>query len=117
MKLTVLTITENRAGSIGSRRTSARTQSSPAGCSRYVSHLATVPTIFDASVNIDYRNSDQRFVTCSKALDVEPLSNVCKLLYTEPLALDLLALHIKLSDVIFYSLLLLDEYDCETVGT
>lgn len=59
----------------------------------------------------------QRFASCSKAHDVEALGNVCKVLYTEPFALDLLALHVKLSDLVFYSLLFLDEYDCETVGT
>jgi mediator of RNA polymerase II transcription subunit 5 len=30
--------------------------------------------------------------------------------------MDLVALHVTVSDLIFYALLFLEEYDCETVG-
>jgi hypothetical protein len=49
-------------------------------------------------------------------LDVESLSHLCKLLYTVAEGLDIIALHVKVSDLIFYALVFLEDYDCETVG-
>ncbi|KAF5313955.1 hypothetical protein D9611_006864 [Ephemerocybe angulata] len=71
----------------------------------------------DVSVHALFANLVlKRFSAAAKTLDVEALSHLCKLMYTHPFALDLLALHVKLSDLVFYSLLFLEEYDCETVG-
>lgn len=49
--------------------------------------------------------------------DVEALSHLCKILYTYDIALDIAALHVRISDLVFHALSLLDEYDCETVGS
>lgn len=38
------------------------------------------------------------------------------MLYSNDRLLDLLALHIKISDLLYYALHFLDLYDCETVG-
>jgi mediator of RNA polymerase II transcription subunit 5 len=48
--------------------------------------------------------------------DVESLSHLCRLLYTHEAALDILAIHVKIYDIIFRALLFLEQYDCETVG-
>ncbi|KAH6917313.1 mediator complex subunit Med5-domain-containing protein [Coprinopsis sp. MPI-PUGE-AT-0042] len=58
----------------------------------------------------------QRFEASSNGNDVEPLSRLCQLLYTHRTALDAIALHVKLSDLVFYALSFLEGYDCETVG-
>lgn len=55
----------------------------------------------------------KKFVT---AVDVESLSQLCKLLYTHATALDIVALHVRISDLLFHALLFLDSYDCETIG-
>lgn len=49
--------------------------------------------------------------------DVEALSHLCKILYMYDFALDITALHARISDLVFHALSLLDEYDCETVGS
>lgn len=49
--------------------------------------------------------------------DVEALSHLCKILYTYDIALDIAALHVRISDLVFHALSLLDEYDCESVGS
>lgn len=58
----------------------------------------------------------QRFSSVARTLDVESLSHLCKILYTQDRVLDILAIHIKISDLIFHALSFLEEYDCETVG-
>ncbi|TFK30512.1 hypothetical protein FA15DRAFT_662476 [Coprinopsis marcescibilis] len=58
----------------------------------------------------------KRFSTSSKSLDVEALSRLCKWMYTQPSIMDLVSLHARISDLVFYALLFLEEYDCETVG-
>lgn len=58
----------------------------------------------------------RRFTSLSTTFDVDSLSHLCKMLYTYEAALDILALHMKISDLIFRSLSFLNQYDCETVG-
>ncbi|KAG6875320.1 hypothetical protein C0992_004322 [Termitomyces sp. T32_za158] len=58
----------------------------------------------------------RRFTTLATTYDVDALSHLCKVLYTIEVILDIMTLHIKVSDLIFRALLFLDEYDCETVG-
>lgn len=48
--------------------------------------------------------------------DLEVLSHLMKILYTHEFALDILSLHLKISDVLFDAIHLLTDYDCETVG-
>ncbi|KAF8349998.1 hypothetical protein F5887DRAFT_1059221 [Amanita rubescens] len=58
----------------------------------------------------------KRFTSLAAIFDVEALSHLCKILYTYDFALDITALHARISDLVFHALSLLDEYDCETVG-
>ncbi|TFK41086.1 mediator complex subunit Med5-domain-containing protein [Crucibulum laeve] len=58
----------------------------------------------------------KRFSAVVNSLDAESLSHICKILYSYPVALDIIALHVKMEDIIFFSLLFLEQYDCETVG-
>ncbi len=58
----------------------------------------------------------QRFTNTTTSLDVESLSYVCKVLYTHEPALEIVALHTKLSELLALGLALLEDYDCETVG-
>ncbi|KAF8735483.1 hypothetical protein AX14_001979 [Amanita brunnescens Koide BX004] len=58
----------------------------------------------------------KRFTSLASMFDVEALSHLCKILYTYDFALDIAALHVRISDLVFHALSLLDEYDCETVG-
>lgn len=58
----------------------------------------------------------QKFSSLVTAVDVESLSPLCKLLYTHAVALDIVALHVKICDLLFLALLFLDSYDCETIG-
>ncbi|KAK2461858.1 hypothetical protein APHAL10511_006321 [Amanita phalloides] len=58
----------------------------------------------------------KRFTSLASMFDVEALSHLCRILYTYDFALDIVSLHVKISDLVYYALLLLDEYDCETVG-
>ena len=58
----------------------------------------------------------KRFTTLATTYDVDALSHLCKALYTNEVLLDIMALHIKVSDLISRALLFLDQYDCETVG-
>ncbi|KAI6132767.1 mediator complex subunit Med5-domain-containing protein [Pisolithus croceorrhizus] len=48
--------------------------------------------------------------------NLEILSHLMKILYTHDFALDILSLHLKISDVLFDAIHLLTDYDCETVG-
>jgi len=49
-------------------------------------------------------------------MDVDSLGLTCKILHTYDHALEMVALHVKIYDLIFFSLQFLEEYDCETVG-
>jgi len=60
--------------------------------------------------------SFQRFTQFATSLDTDDLSHLCKILYTSDFALDILALHIKLTELVFRALGFLEEYDCGTVG-
>lgn len=41
---------------------------------------------------------------------------MCRALYLNEPALDLISLHVRISDLIFYALSFLENYECETVG-
>ncbi|KAF8168029.1 mediator complex subunit Med5-domain-containing protein [Crassisporium funariophilum] len=58
----------------------------------------------------------KRFSSLVTALEVESLGHLCKILYTYDYVLDIVALHVRISDLLFYCLQFLEEYDCETVG-
>ncbi|KAH7931048.1 hypothetical protein BV22DRAFT_1053726 [Leucogyrophana mollusca] len=58
----------------------------------------------------------KRFTAHTKTLDVEVLSHLTKILYSHDIALDIVSLHIKVTDLVFDALEFLSEYDCETVG-
>jgi mediator of RNA polymerase II transcription subunit 5 len=51
------------------------------------------------------------------SMDVDILGPTCKLLHTYDRAIEIIALHTRIYDLIFYSLWFLEEYDCEIVGT
>ncbi|KAL9716176.1 hypothetical protein Ac2012v2_000621 [Leucoagaricus gongylophorus] len=58
----------------------------------------------------------KRFTQFATSLDTDDLSHLCRILYTSDYALDILALHIKLTELVFRALRFLEEYDCGTVG-
>ncbi|KAH0838360.1 mediator complex subunit Med5-domain-containing protein [Lanmaoa asiatica] len=58
----------------------------------------------------------KRFTSHSKSGDLEVLSHLTKMLYAHDFALDILSLHLKITDLVFEALELLHEYDCETIG-
>ncbi|KAF9015279.1 mediator complex subunit Med5-domain-containing protein [Cyathus striatus] len=58
----------------------------------------------------------KRFVSLTNTLEVESLSTVCKVLCLNDMVLDIVALHIKVSDMVYYALIFLERYDCETIG-
>ena len=49
-------------------------------------------------------------------MDAESLGLVCKMLSTHEMALDMLSLHAKISDLVAHALAFIEDYDCETVG-
>lgn len=49
--------------------------------------------------------------------DVELPSRLSKLLNSHEDALDIVSLHVKMSELLPYALAFLADYDCETVGT
>ncbi|KAL0580378.1 hypothetical protein V5O48_001623 [Marasmius crinis-equi] len=57
-----------------------------------------------------------RIATCAGRFDVEGLSQLCRILHLRDYAVDILALHTKLTDPISQILLFLEDYNCETVG-
>jgi mediator of RNA polymerase II transcription subunit 5 len=59
----------------------------------------------------------KRFTTLVVLQDVEPLSHLSKILYTHDGILDIISLHVRLSDFIAAGLAFLEDYDCETVGS
>ncbi|KAG6842595.1 hypothetical protein C0991_000121 [Blastosporella zonata] len=58
----------------------------------------------------------RRFTALATTFDVDALSHLCKVLYTYESVLDIMALHVKISELIFRALSFIDQYDCETVG-
>jgi mediator of RNA polymerase II transcription subunit 5 len=58
----------------------------------------------------------QRYTQFATSLDADDLSHLCKILYTCDHALDIMVLHVKLTEIVFRALKFLEEYDCETVG-
>ncbi|KAI0375369.1 hypothetical protein BV20DRAFT_265653 [Pilatotrama ljubarskyi] len=58
----------------------------------------------------------KRFTSSTKTVDTETLSLVCKMLCTHEMALDLLSLHTKITDLVAHALAFVEDYDCETVG-
>ncbi|KAF8898666.1 hypothetical protein BD779DRAFT_1607403 [Infundibulicybe gibba] len=58
----------------------------------------------------------KKITSLTSVLDAESLSHICQILYTCDTALDILAIHIKISDLVLRALSFLEEYDCETVG-
>ncbi|THH20641.1 hypothetical protein EW146_g766 [Bondarzewia mesenterica] len=58
----------------------------------------------------------QRFTVLATSWDVDSLGHLAKILHTNEAALDIVSLHIKISDLIVRAVALLDQYDCETVG-
>ncbi|KAG7099289.1 hypothetical protein E1B28_001148 [Marasmius oreades] len=58
----------------------------------------------------------KRLTACAGHFDIEGLSQLCKNLHSRHYAVDILALHSRLSDPIAHILLFLEGYNCETVG-
>ncbi|KAF9460835.1 mediator complex subunit Med5-domain-containing protein [Collybia nuda] len=58
----------------------------------------------------------KRFTALAGIYDVEALGHLCKMLFTYEAALDVIAMHVKVSTFIFRALMFLEKYDCETVG-
>ncbi|KDR85067.1 hypothetical protein GALMADRAFT_218149 [Galerina marginata CBS 339.88] len=58
----------------------------------------------------------KRFSGLATTLDVDAFGQLCKILHTYEHALDIVSLHEPIKDLIFYSLVFLEDYDCETVG-
>ena len=50
-------------------------------------------------------------------MDADSLGPVCKMLCQHEMALDMLSLHAKISDLVAYALAFIEDYDCEMVGT
>lgn len=50
-------------------------------------------------------------------MDAEQLGLVCKMLCIHEIALDMLSLHNKITDLVAHALAFIEDYDCETVGT
>ncbi|KAJ7293655.1 hypothetical protein C8J57DRAFT_33900 [Mycena rebaudengoi] len=58
----------------------------------------------------------RRFTSSAASLDAETLSHLCRIFYLCDAALDMISLHLRISDFIFQALLFLEQSDCETVG-
>ncbi|KAI9060164.1 hypothetical protein FKP32DRAFT_1633045 [Trametes sanguinea] len=58
----------------------------------------------------------KRFTSSTKNVDTETLSLVCKMLCKHEMALDMLSLHAKITDLVAHALAFVEDYDCETVG-
>ncbi|KAF7965853.1 hypothetical protein HWV62_41212 [Athelia sp. TMB] len=57
----------------------------------------------------------KRFASLSGASEIEPPSQLSKLLYTNEFALDIVSLHVRVSEIAAHALRYLSEYDCEAV--
>ena len=58
----------------------------------------------------------QRFISYANTFDVESLGHLCRMLYSHDFFLDLIALHVRFTDLIAHALVIMERYDCETVG-
>ncbi|KIY72821.1 hypothetical protein CYLTODRAFT_486057 [Cylindrobasidium torrendii FP15055 ss-10] len=58
----------------------------------------------------------ERVVAMTTSMEVEGLSNVCKILSTHGLILDIFSLYVPVSGLLRHLILFIDKYDCETVG-
>ncbi|CAA7266513.1 unnamed protein product [Cyclocybe aegerita] len=58
----------------------------------------------------------KRFSSLSISSDVESLGHACKILHTSDHALDMVALHVGMHDIIFSCLQFVEDFDCETVA-
>jgi len=58
----------------------------------------------------------KRFTSLVILQDVESLSHLSKILYTGDGILDIISLHVRISDFVASGLAFLEDYDCETVG-
>ncbi|KAG6819446.1 hypothetical protein H0H93_011795, partial [Arthromyces matolae] len=70
----------------------------------------------DSSDNVFAAVIIRRFTSLAAAYDVDALGDLCRLLYTIEAVLEIVALHVKLSELILSGISFLDKYDCETVG-
>ncbi|THH04163.1 hypothetical protein EW145_g5729 [Phellinidium pouzarii] len=58
----------------------------------------------------------KRFDNLCQQHDVEGLGILCKVLNLHDLALDIVSLHVKVTDILAYILAFVEEFDCEFVG-
>ncbi|KAJ7181738.1 mediator complex subunit Med5-domain-containing protein, partial [Mycena crocata] len=58
----------------------------------------------------------RRFTMAANSLDTETLSHMCRIFYLCDAALDIISLHLRVSNFCYQALLFLEESDCETVG-
>ncbi|KAF4623014.1 hypothetical protein D9613_001873 [Agrocybe pediades] len=73
----------------------------------------------DASSHQTFANLvHKRFstLTTSEPLDIDSMGQLCKVLHMCDNALDIVSLHEPIEDLLFYALVCLEDYDCETVG-
>lgn len=61
--------------------------------------------------------SEKRFSSAVAGLEVETLGQLCKVLHKFDAALEMVALHKPVIDLLFYAIQFLEDYDCETVGS
>ena len=59
---------------------------------------------------------EQRFFSAVAGLEVGPLGQLCQILHRSHNALDMVARDKSITDLLFYSIQFLEDYDCETVG-
>ena len=55
---------------------------------------------------------EQRFVSAVAGLEVGPLGQLCQILHRSHNALDMVALDKSITDLLFYSIQFLEDYDC-----
>jgi hypothetical protein len=67
-------------------------------------------------MHIHYLIFLQRFLSSALASELETLGHLSKILYTHEHALEILSLHVRLSDLVAHALAVLEDYDCESVG-
>ncbi|KAG7450430.1 uncharacterized protein BT62DRAFT_978575 [Guyanagaster necrorhizus] len=58
----------------------------------------------------------KRFILLSNSFDVEAPSRLCKALYLHHRILDIVSLHVKIDELLYQTVSLVDSYDCETIG-
>ncbi|KDQ63670.1 hypothetical protein JAAARDRAFT_189219 [Jaapia argillacea MUCL 33604] len=58
----------------------------------------------------------KRFRSLTFTLELEGLSPLARMLYLHHESLDLISLHVPISELVLHALTFLEDYDCETVG-